>query len=222
MTVFQDVLNLISALFGGDLWSLRSALQDGSAAWVLGTIVTAVGGIIIAFIYNRVKVIERLLEPTIMVVAYLLIAAIISVSVYQRFVLNVQVPWSSTIPPFLFLLLTWAGCAYNVRLRTHLSFQEFRTAMPRPLQFACLTLDMLLWFLFSVVVVVTAFKVTVNSAANFQLVLGTDDVQQWWFLATVPFSFLLVAGRAFENYFEDVGNYRAGRPLLQQAVIGNG
>ena len=118
--------------------------------------------------------------------------------------------------------MTWAGCAYNVKLRTHLAFAEFRTNMPRPLQFACLTMDLILWVGFSWVVVVTSTRVAANSASNFQILLGTDNVLQWWFLVTVPVSFILIAARAMENYLIDIENYRSGEPLIKQAAIGNG
>ena len=116
--------------------------------------------------------------------------------------------------------MTWFGCSYNVRLRTHLSFSEFRTNMPRAGQMACLTLDTVLWIGFCWVVVVTSTRVAANSAANFQILLGTDDVLQWWFLIMVPISFMLMAARTLENWIEDIGNFRSGNVLIKQAVIG--
>jgi TRAP-type C4-dicarboxylate transport system permease small subunit len=50
--------------------------------------------------------------------------------------------------------------------------------------------------------------------------LGTDDILQWWFLATVPLSFIILAARVLENVLEDFANYRSGRPVMVQAVIG--
>ena len=116
--------------------------------------------------------------------------------------------------------MTWVGCAYNVKLRSHLSFSEFRANMPRPLQFACLTLDALLWIGFAWIVVVTTTRTTANSAANFQILLGTDDVQQWWFMIAVPISFIMLAARVMENLAEDMRNFRSGEPLVTPAVIG--
>ena len=118
------------------------------------------------------------------------------------------------------MIMAWFGAAYNVRLRTHLSFSEFRSRMPRTGQFACLLLDAVLWFLFAVIVMVTTARVAALSASNFQIVLGTDNTLQWWFLITAPASFLLMSGRVFQNLFEDIGNWRSGEPLIKQAVIG--
>ena len=59
-----------------------------------------------------------------------------------------------------------------------------------------------------------------NSAANFQIVLGTDNVMQWWFIATIPVAFILLAARVFENMSDDIARWRKNEPLIQQAVIG--
>ena len=118
------------------------------------------------------------------------------------------------------MIMAWFGATYNVRLRSHLSFTEFRSRMGRPAQFACLFLDNALWMGFSIIVIVTTFRAVVLSASNFQIVLGTDNVMQWWFLSTAPLAFILMSARVIENFIEDLGNYREGNELIQQTVIG--
>jgi TRAP-type C4-dicarboxylate transport system permease small subunit len=93
--------------------------------------------------------------------------------------------------------------------------------MPRKAQFLCLCLDFLLWFGFALVLLVTTSRLVVLSASNFQIVLGTDNIMQWWFLCSAPLAAVLIAGRAIENMQDDIRNYRAGHPLIQQAVIGS-
>lgn len=210
---------IVSAALAGDSWMLSEALR-GAAAWPLGLAVTVLGGLAVAFLYRAVPMLDRYLEPTVMVTSYLLIGGIIFVEVIRRFGFGVQAPWSTTIPPFLFLIMAWVGCSWNVRLRTHLAFAEFRNSMPRPLQMACLVLDAVLWVIFAWVVVVTSTRVVANSAANFQIMLGTDDVMQWWFLVTVPIAFVLLAARAIENLGQDFARYRTEAPLIEPAVIG--
>ncbi len=216
---FEGTGALIEALFANDSWMLSEAMRS-PAVWPLGLAATLIGGAVILLIYRASPFIERKLEPTVMVVSYFLIGAIIFVEVFRRFALDQQAPWSTTLPPFLFLIMTWVGCSYNVKLRTHLAFAEFRSIMPRPFQMACLTLDAVLWIGFSWVVIVTASKVTANSAANFQIMLGTDNVLQWWFLISVPLSFLILAARAMENWLRDLDAFVHDRPLIEQAVIG--
>ncbi len=163
---------------------------------------------------------ERTPERTIVIYCYIVMAAIIFIGVIQRFVFSVQVPWSTTIPPLLFMIMAWFGATFNIRLRTHLSFSEFRTKLSARGQLFWLTFDNVLWLVFCVILVTTMSRGTVNTYDNFAIVLGTDDTMRWWFVVTMPVCFILLATRAIENVVEDFSNYRAGEPLIKQAVIG--
>lgn len=221
MSYVEDIAAILSAAVAQDAWALRSAMKS-DATWVLGFIVAVAGGWALAMMYRRVPLLDRHLERTFMVTSYLAIALIIFWGVVDRFVFSNQQPWSTTIPPLLFMIMAWFGATYNVRLRSHLSFSEFRSRMGRKAQMACLCLDNVLWMAFSVIVIVTTARAAVLSASNFQIVLGTDNVMQWWFLLTAPFAFLLMAARVVENVHEDVENYRNGNELIQTTVIGGG
>ncbi|WP_299779194.1 TRAP transporter small permease [uncultured Roseobacter sp.] len=210
---------IISAVASQDSFEISNALRS-DATWLLGIIIMLAGGYLISLIYHKVPLIDRHLERTIMVASYLAIGFIIFWAVIDRFVFNSQWPWSTTIPPFLFMVMAWFGAAYNIRLRTHLSFSEFRTKMGPSGQLACLFIDFVLWLGFALILFVTTCKVVANSAANFQIVLGTDNTMQWWFLISAPVAAVLIAGRAMENFQDDLRKYRAGEPLIEQAVIG--
>ena len=175
---------------------------------------------LVVFIPVILILLERTPERTIVVYAYIVMAAIIFIGVIQRFVFSVQVPWSTTIPPLLFMVMAWYGATFNVRLRTHLSFTEFRSKFGRGGQLFWLTSDNVLWLLFCIIAVTTTSRVTVNTYDNFAIVLGTDDVMRWWFLITMPVCFTLLAARALENILEDFAKYRNGDEMMQQAVIG--
>lgn len=220
MEMIGGMGELISALFAGDSFMLQSAMRGNAGLWPLGLLATLVGGIAVMLIYRAVPFIERHLEPTVMVVAYLGIGGIIFAGVIQRFYLSGQPPWSTTLPPFLFLVMAWVGCSYNVKLRTHLAFAEFRKAMPRFGQLCLLLLDAALWLGFSWIVVVTTTQETVRAAANFAIMLGTDNIMQWWFLITVPLAFILLAGRVIENVAKDLAKFRNGDDMIEAAVIG--
>ena len=219
MTLLTDMLLILKSALAQDPWALKAAIRT-DAAWVLGIIVAFVLGGGIAFAYRRFQFIEKNLERAFMVVSYLSIAFIIFWGVIDRFIFSNQQPWSTTVPPLLFMIMAWFGATYNVRLRSHLSFTEFRSRMGRKAQFACLCLDNILWMSFAIIVIVTTTRAVVLSASNFQIVLGTDNVMQWWFLLTAPIAFLLMAARVIENFIEDLGNFRSGATLLRQTVIG--
>ncbi len=218
-SLFAETLAVFSALATDDAWTMREAFGT-RGAWLAGLIVMLAGAALLLGLYRLSPALDRGLERTVMVSTYLLIAAIIFIEVFRRFVLNQQSPWSTTLPPFLFLVMTWFGCAYNVRLRTHLAFAEFRMNMPRAGQLLCLILDAVLWLLMCWIVVVTSSRVAANSASNFQILLGTDNVLQWWFLVTLPAAFVMMATRVIENLLEDIANYRSGREMITPAVIG--
>lgn len=219
MSTMADIGTIVSAAMSQDSFEIRNALSS-NAAYVLGTLIAFFGGLAIVGIYRAVPFIERHLERTVMVGSYLSIALIIFWGVVDRFVFSNQQPWSTTIPPFLFMIMAWFGASYNVRLRTHLSFSEFRGRMPRAGQFFCLMLDAVLWFAFAVIVMVTTTRLAALSASNFSIVLGTDNTMQWWFLIAAPLAFLLMCARVFQNVFDDIANLVSGEPLIKQAVVG--
>ncbi len=219
MSLLSDTGAILGAFASGDSFEIRTALKS-NAAWYAGTVATIAGGLLIMLLYRAVPFIERHLERTVMVGSYLATALIIFWGVIDRFVFFNQEPWSTTVPPLLFMIMAWFGATYNVRLRTHLSFSEFRSRMPRAGQLGCLLLDAVLWLGFAVIVVVTTTRLVALSASNFQIVLGTDNVMQWWFLLSAPIAFLLMAARIFENLADDLRNWHSGAPLIRQAVIG--
>lgn len=219
MSVFSELMLILKSVLAQDPWALKSALRS-DATWLLGLFVAFAGGSVIAWLYKLSPLLDRYLERFFMVTSYLSIAFIIFWGVIDRFIFSNQQPWSTTIPPLLFMIMAWFGATYNVRLRSHLSFTEFRTRMSRAGQFACLCLDNVLWMGFAIIVIVTTFKAVILSASNFQIVLGTDNVMQWWFLATAPLAFILMSARVIENFTEDYSNFRNDRPLLKQTVIG--
>jgi TRAP-type C4-dicarboxylate transport system permease small subunit len=181
---------------------------------------TLAGGLLVSWVYRVVPFIDRNLESTLMVVTYLLIGAIIFIEVIRRFVFSEQFPWSTTIPGYLFLIMTWTGCSYNVRLRTHLSFSEFRSKMGRLPQMIMLSFDAALWWGICLLVIVTSMSVVANAGSNFMIVTGTDNVMVWWFLISLPLAFVLLSARVFQNLFEDIRKYRKGDKMIEQAVLG--
>ena len=219
MSVWSDAMTLFSALAGQDSFDIRNALRPNSM-YIIAAIYLLITGWIMAWIYHHVPLFERYFERTVMITCYLAIALIIFWGVVDRFVFSNQQPWSTTIPPFLFMVMAWFGAAYNIRVRTHLSFSEFRTRMPRGGQIVCLWLDFFLWFGFALIFFVTTMRVVALSASNFQIVLGTDNTMQWWFILAAPVAGTLMAARAVENIQDDMKNYKSGEPLIKQAVIG--
>ena len=209
----QETLTAIAAMWdalvAGQPFAISRSLRN-PAFYLVAAVLILPLSLIVMMIFRKVKLLDRYLEPTAMFFIYMTIAMVIFVEVIRRFVFNVQVAWSTTLPPYLFLLLTWIGCAYNVKLRTHLSFGEVRAMMgPKP-KLALSILDAILWYVLAVIVVVATTRLTAGSAANFQMLGGTDNVMRWWFYICVPISWIILYARVIENLLQDIQKYRVG------------
>ena len=165
--------------------------------------------------------IDRNIEKIVILICYVSMAGIIFVEVLRRFIFESQAAWSTTIPIYLFLWVTWMGAAYNTRIRTHLRFDELRVRLPYTGQFACLCLDAFLWILFAGIVIYYSVEQVQLSYDNFAIVQGTDNVMQWWFYLATPIAWALLVYRSLQNLWEDIATFRAGEPFkLQTSLLG--
>ena len=212
MEVLSVATELWTAFTSGSSFQVANLIREPET-WIIFFVPFVIAVALTVAILRTVPFVDRNLEKWLLIVIYLVMAAIIFVGVIRRFVFSVQAPWSTTMPAWLFLVLTWLGAAYSIKRRTQLNFDEVRGRLPRKAQLWLLGLDWFLWTAFSYVVVVTTLRRTVSSWANFQVMPGTDDVMQWWFYATVPACWVLLSARAWMIFTEDRSNYREGRPL---------
>lgn len=166
-----------------------------------------------------VRWIDNNLEKIIILVNYIAMAAIIFVEVIRRFVFKEQAAWSTTIPIYLFLWIVWIGCAYNVKIRSHLRFDELRARLPYKAQFGCLMMDAFLWILFSIIVIYYSTEQVLVSRDNYAIVQGTDNILQWWFYIATPLAFMLLIVRVLQNVAEDLKRYQANEPFAIQTNI---
>lgn len=162
---------------------------------------------------------EQNIEKSIILVSYASMAGIIFVEVIRRFFFNEQSAWSTTIPIYLFLWLTWMGASYNTLRRSHLRFSEVRERLSYNKQFMCLLLDAVCWFVMGAIVIYYSIEKVYISYDNFAIVQGTDDIMQWWFYLATPLAWSLLLYRVVQNLVQDIRSYRAGEPLLTQAAL---
>lgn len=153
-------------------------------------------------------------ERTLILFAYSAMSLIIVYAVFERFIFKTQIPWSTAIPIYLFLWVTWIGCSHNVRRRTHLVFNDVRLRLPYAWQFACLWLDALLWIVFGAIVLFYTVEQTRLVEMNFAIVQGTDNVMQWWFYLATPLAWALLIVRVLQNLADDIGRWRRRQPFL--------
>lgn len=175
---------------------------------------------LLAFVLAPLRWLDRNVEKCFIIIAYGLMAGIIFVEVVRRFTTGGSFAWSTAIPIYMFLWLTWLGAAYNVKKRAHLSFTEVRARLPHWAQYASFLLDGLLWILFSAIVIYWSSLQLHQSYMNFAIVAGTDDWMQWWFYLATPVGFGLIIIRAVQNMIEDTLTFRRGEPFsVQQSLF---
>lgn len=164
-------------------------------------------------ILTALRWLDQNLEKVILITAFAFCAGIIAVEVFRRYVFSLQAPWSTYIPSYLFLWLTWLGCSYAVKLRAHLNFNEVRDRLPRHWQFVLLQVDYLLYLVFGVVVIYWSFDLVQLHFSIDSIVPGTDDVPSWWFYSATPVGWTLLLVRVAQNMIVDIKDLRSGAPL---------
>ena len=163
------------------------------------------------------------IEKWILIIAYSACAGIVFVEVVRRFLFNEQVAWSTTIPAFMFVWLTWLGASYAVKARAHLRFGELRERMPRGLQYMLLQLDYLFFLLVGTIVIYYSHGLLMTQIANESVVSGTDNVPVWIFYLATPVGWLLLLLRVVQCAVEDYLDLVNGRPIqLQGTLQGSG
>jgi TRAP-type C4-dicarboxylate transport system permease small subunit len=156
---------------------------------------------------------DKNLEKTVILLAYATCAGIVAVEVFRRYFFAVQAPWSTTVPAYMFLWLTWIGAAYGVRIRAHLNFAEVRAALPPRAQFVLMQIDNLLFLMLAIIVIYYGTDLLKLQWDNGSIVPGTDTIPQWWFYLATPVGWALLCLRVIQNVLQDIECMRTGTPL---------
>ena len=159
------------------------------------------------------------LEKWILILAYVTCATIVFVEVIRRFFFGLQEAWSTTVPAYMFLWLTWLGCSYAVRLRVHLRFAEIRNRFPRIVRYWLMQMDYLLYIVFGLVVIYWSADLLDLQMTNESLVPGTDDLPAWWFYLATPVGWSLLLFRVGQCAVQDFLDLRRGDPLRSDGSL---
>lgn len=157
---------------------------------------------------------DRDLERTLMIWAFVLCAAIICFEAGRRYFFRSQAPWTPVAAIYLFILLTWVACAYNVKTRTHLRFDELRKRLPYSVQFALQLVDSAIWILLGCIITFYGVKQMMVQHQLGSLVQGTDHFPLWIPFMAVPLGWILVLWRVAQSVREDIRRFRAREPFL--------
>jgi TRAP-type C4-dicarboxylate transport system permease small subunit len=159
------------------------------------------------------------LEYSLMNFLYILCTLIVFTEAVRRYVWRSQFPWSGQAAIYLFIWLSWVGCAYGVKTRGHLRFDEIRNRLPYTAQFALQLFDYAMWLLVGAIISVTALQQMQVQMDMGSVVQGTDHFPLWLPFMGVPFGWGLVLVRAIQCVVEDIRRYRARESLIERFSI---
>jgi C4-dicarboxylate transporter, DctQ subunit len=159
------------------------------------------------------------LEYSLMNTIYILCTLVVFVEAVRRYLFRSQFPWSGQAAIYLFIWLSWIGCAYGIKARGHLRFDEIRRRLPYTAQFVLQMVDYAVWLVLGAIISVTALQQMRIQMEMGSVVQGTDHFPLWLPFIGVPFGWGLVLWRAIQSVFEDIRRYRAGEPLVERLSI---
>ena len=100
---------------------------------ILNTVIAGYLAILVVFGSILMIMFEPTPERTIVIYCYIIMASIIFIGVIQRFVFSVQVPWSTTIPPLLLMIMVWFGPTFQRATACHVSMIDATYLKAHPL-----------------------------------------------------------------------------------------
>lgn len=142
---------------------------------------------------------DRNIERAVMLPLYGFIALMIGGEGIFRYLTSTQTQWGGTAAIQAFIFLSWIGCAYHVRHRTHLSFDALRKRFGPRLRLLACVIDDLIWLLLAAIVVYYSLGVVEMQRSLGSALEGTDSFPLWLATASVPAGWLLIAGRAVQD-----------------------
>jgi TRAP-type C4-dicarboxylate transport system permease small subunit len=213
--------DVVPAPYGDEAGRTGARGQEPSA--VLGLPLPAAGGMMGSEATGGAAAVlrwlDRSVEFVLMNVTYGLCTLIIFVEASRRYLFRAQEPWAPSVAVYLFIWLSWIACAYAVKTRCHIRFDEIRKRLPRRFQFVLQLVDYALWLLLGSVVIFYSIKQILLQASLGSLIQGTDSVPLWLVFIGLPFGWVLVMLRAVQCAVQDVRRFRAGHPVIDAFAL---
>lgn len=143
-----------------------------------------------------------------MLVLYVFIAGIVGGEAIWRYIVGSQTQWGGTAAVHAFIFLSWLGCAYHVRRRSHIRFNSIRDRLSETGRFAWNVIDDLLWLVMAVVVIRYSLELMEMNRSMGATLEGTGSFPYWIVVASVPIGWVLIALRAVQDLVILIVQYR--------------
>ena len=83
------------------------------------------------------KILDKLnkLEEAFIMVCFAIMAFVLALQIFMRYVLNEPLIWSEELARYLFVWATFIGAGYGVRCKIHITMEVFFNMMPNPMKY---------------------------------------------------------------------------------------
>ncbi|PAU78328.1 TRAP transporter small permease [Halomonas salipaludis] len=157
-----------------------------------------------------VKWIDEYAEISVCVVLMLMMAALLAVQVFMRYVMGASLSWSEEIARYLFIWLIYLGISFGAREMRHIKIDTALHLFPSFLRPWVVVLGDVLFLIFSLYIVWTSWSVIER-----QIMLGQTspavNVPMWIVYAAPCVGFALTAIRQLQTIY-----WRLKHPELSQ------
>jgi TRAP-type C4-dicarboxylate transport system permease small subunit len=147
-------------------------------------------------------------ERSVMLVLYVFIAAIVGGEAILRYITGSQTQWGGTGAIHAFIFLSWLGCAYHVRQRSHIRFDAIRDRLSPAGRLACYILDDLLWLVMAAIVIYYSIGLVQMHMSLGATLEGTDHFPYWIAVSAVPVGWTLIVIRSLQDLALLVDEFR--------------
>jgi C4-dicarboxylate transporter DctQ subunit len=159
---------------------------------------------------NSTRWLDQNVERYVMLVLYVFIAAIVGGEAILRYITGSQTQWGGTGAIHAFIFLSWLGCAYHVRRRSHIRFDAIRSRLSPAGRLAAYIIDDVLWLVMAVIVIYYSVGLVQMHMSLGATLEGTDHFPYWIAVAAVPVGWALIVIRALQDVALLVDEYRRG------------
>lgn len=144
---------------------------------------------------------------------YVYLSSILVIEVIARWVFDHSLTWSVETAIYAFIWLTYLSMAEVARGREHLAFTMIRDQLNRHGQFICLVISDLALATVAVTIIVFILQ-PIDDAFAFNQKMTGSDLPIWLALLSIPIGWAMVLLRVVQRFFDLLGDYRGGGPLL--------
>lgn len=154
-----------------------------------------------------IKWLDEHFEEYILMILISLIAIIINVEVFKRYIMGVSSAYVDEIARYLFIGITFIGVSYGVKLKKQIVIDVLPEKMPKIIDFALEILSNLIAMIFSLVFIYFSI-ITLKFVEEQGMLTEALMIPKWSIMSVMTLGFSLTIIRLIQDCFTITENYR--------------